>query len=142
MKFTNTITIDRQPAAVFAYLADLENLPRWNYAIRKTRKITTGPVDVGSRYLQIRTIPAQGEESLEVMEFEPGRRLTIRGSLNSLPVQISYTVRPDGKATTVTNTVDLRPPRPLNLLAPIATHRIKAAVAANLDVLKRTLEQA
>jgi hypothetical protein len=57
-------------------------------------------------------------------------------------VQISYTVRPDGKATTVTNTVDLRPPRPLNLLAPIATHRIKAAVAANLDVLKRTLEQA
>ena len=71
MKFTNTITIDCQPASVFAYLADLENLPQWNYAIRETRKVTTGPIDVGSRYLQIRTIPAYGEERLEVIEFEP-----------------------------------------------------------------------
>lgn len=141
MRFTNTITIDRQPAAVFAYLADLENLPRWNYAIHETRKITTGPVDVGSRYLQSRTIPVPSDESLEVIEFEPGRRLTIRGSLSSFPAQISYTLRPVRKATTLTNTVDLQPPPPLNLLAPIATHRIKSAVAANLDVLKRTLER-
>jgi uncharacterized protein YndB with AHSA1/START domain len=142
MKFTNTITIDCQPASIFAYLADLENLPQWNYAIRETRKVTTGPIDVGSRYLQIRTIPAYREERLEVIEFDPGRRLTIRGSFNSDPARISYTLRPDGNATTVINTVDLQPPRPLNLLAPIATHRIKAAVAANLDVLKRALERA
>lgn len=74
-----------------------------------------------------------------MIEFNPGRRLTIRGSLNSYPARISYTLRPVGNATTtVINTVDLQPPRPLSLLAPIATHRIKAAVAANLDVLKRT----
>jgi len=120
----------------------LENLPQWNYAIRETRKVTTGPIDVGSRYLQIRTIPAYREERLEVIEFNPGRRLTIRGSLNSYPARISYTPRPVGSATTVINTVDLQPPRPLSLLASIATHRIKAAVAAILDVLKRTLERA
>ena len=141
MRFTNTITIDRQPAAVFAYLADLENLPRWNYAIRETRKITTGPVHVGSRYQQTRTIPVHSEETLEVTEFEPDRRLTIRGSLNSFPAKLSYTLHPQGNATTITNTVDLQPPRPLNLLAPIATHRNKTAVAANLDVLKQTLER-
>jgi uncharacterized protein YndB with AHSA1/START domain len=142
MRFTNTITIDRQPAAVFAYLADLENLPRWNYAISETGRITAGPVDVGSRYLQTRTIPVHSDESLEVIEFDPHRRLTIRGSLSSFPAQISYTLRSEGNATTLTNTVDLQPPRPLSLLAPIATHRIKSAVAANLEVLKRTLERA
>jgi uncharacterized protein YndB with AHSA1/START domain len=142
MRFANTITIDRPPAAVFAYLADLENLPRWNCAISETRKITAGPVRVGSRYQQSRTIPVHSEESLEVIEFEPDRRLAIRGTLSSLPGQIGYTLSPNGNATTVTNTVELQPPHTLSLVAPLAAHRIKSAVAANLDVLKRTLERA
>jgi hypothetical protein len=141
MRFTNTITIDRQPAVVFAYLADLENLPRWNYAITETRKTTTGPVDVGSRYQQTRTVPVRAEEHLEVVEFKPGRRLAFRGSLNSLPALIGYSLRPEGDATVLTNSVELRPPPPLDLLAPIARRGIKSAVAANLDVLKRILER-
>ena len=44
MQFTNTITIIRRPAEVFAYLAHFENLPRWNYAISDTRKTSSGPV--------------------------------------------------------------------------------------------------
>ena len=142
MKFTNTITIDRPLSQVFVYLADLENLPRWNYAIGATRKITAGPVDVGSRYLQTRTIPVHTEEHLEIIEFEPDHRLAISGSLNSLPAQVTYTLRAEEDATCLTNTVDLQPPRHLKLVAPVATLRIKSAVAANLAVLKRTLEQA
>jgi uncharacterized protein YndB with AHSA1/START domain len=141
MRFINEITIERQPSAVFAYLADLENLPHWNYAIRETRKITTGPVAVGSRYEQTRTVPVRTEEHLEVIEFEPGRRLALRGSLNSLPAVIGYTLRAEGDATVLTNTVELRPPPPLALLAPVATRRIKSAVATNLDVLRRILER-
>lgn len=141
MRFSNTITIERQPTAVFAYLADLENLPQWNYAIEKTRKITPGPIGVGSRYLQTRVIPVRGEEGLEVTEFEPERRITLRGSLNALPALINYTLQADGSGTNLTNTVELQLPRTLNLLAPIATQRIRSAVAANLDVLKQTLER-
>ena len=142
MRFSNTITIARKPAAVFGYLADLENLPEWNYAIQQTRKVTAGPVGVGSRYLQTRTIPVHREEGLEVIEFDPDRSLTLRGRLNSFRALISYTLCPDGNTTALTNTVDLQPLRALNLLAPIATHRIQSAVAANLNVLKQTLEQA
>jgi uncharacterized protein YndB with AHSA1/START domain len=113
MRFANTITIDRPPAAVFAYLADLENLPRWNCAISETRKITAGPVRVGSRYRQSRTIPVHSEESLEVVEFEPDRRFVIRGTLSSLPGQIGYTPSRTENATTLTNTVELQPPHTL-----------------------------
>ncbi len=59
MRFTNTITIDRPPAEVFAFLAQFENVPRWNYAISETRKISRGPVGVGSRYVQARTLPTR-----------------------------------------------------------------------------------
>jgi uncharacterized protein YndB with AHSA1/START domain len=61
VKFTNTITINRPPATVFAYVADLENLPRWNYAIQETRKTTSGPVNVGTQYRQIRAVPTRSE---------------------------------------------------------------------------------
>src|SRR5690242_5692000 len=103
MRFTNTIAIRRPRDEVFAYLADLENLPRWNYAIARTRKLTPGPVGVGSRYHQIRTVPARREEDLEVVELEPGRRLTVQATLNTLPARLSYTLEPAGGATVLTN---------------------------------------
>ncbi|MER7245001.1 SRPBCC family protein [Kribbella sp. NPDC000426] len=141
MKFTNTITVDRPPAAVFAYLANLENLPRWNYALGETRQLTPGPPGVGTRYVQTRTIPVHTEESLEITELVSDQKLTISGTLNSLPAVFTYTLDAVPGGTTLTNTVDLQPPGPLKLLAPIATSRIKSAVAANLAVLKQLLEQ-
>ena len=141
MKFTNTITIERPPAAVFAYLANLENLPRWNYALAETRQLTPGPPAVGTRYLQTRTIPVHAEETLEIIELTPNQQLTVQGTLNALPADLTYTLQPEGTATTLSNTVNLQAPRPLNLLAPIALGRIKSAVAANLAVLKQLLEQ-
>ncbi|WP_328522352.1 SRPBCC family protein [Kribbella sp. NBC_00359] len=141
MKFTNTITIERPPDTVFAYLANLENLPRWNYALAETRQLTPGPPGVGTRYLQTRTIPVHAEETLEIIELTPNQQLTVQGTLNALPAHLTYTLLPEGTATTLSNTVNLQAPRPLNLLAPIALGRIKPAVAANLAVLKQLLEQ-
>jgi hypothetical protein len=40
--FENTVTIRRPIAAVFAFLADFENIPAWNYAIVETRKVSPG----------------------------------------------------------------------------------------------------
>lgn len=140
MRFSHTITIHRPRDVVFAYLADLENLPSWNYAIQQTRKVTPGRVEVGSRYHQVRTVPVHREESLEVVELEPGRLLTVRGTLNSLPARLSYVLDADGDATVLTNSVELSTTGALTLVAPIASRRISSAVAANLGVLRQILE--
>jgi uncharacterized protein YndB with AHSA1/START domain len=142
MKFTNTITINRQPAAVFRFLAHFENVPRWNYAISETRKITGGPVGVGSRYRQTRTLPTPSEETFEVTEFEPDRKLSIRGALGPLRGEVAYLVAPAENGTNLTNIMNLQPSGPLRFVAPLAVSRIKSAVAANLDTLKQILEKA
>ncbi|HYU04762.1 MAG TPA: SRPBCC family protein [Jatrophihabitantaceae bacterium] len=141
MRFVNTITIDRAPSAVFAYLAEFENVPRWNYAIAETRKATDGPVRVGARYLQLRTIPTRSEETFEVVEFEPDRRLVIRGQIGPFFGDIAYVLEGAANATVLTNTCDLRAHGPLSVVAPLATRRVQSAVAANLDVLKQILER-
>lgn len=142
MKFANTITIVRQPADVFAYLSDLENIPEWNYAIGQTRKTSEGPIGVGSQYTQVRTIPSHSEEFLEVTEFEPDRRLAIQGDLGPFYSEVTYLLAPAGEGTVLTNAMNLTPSGPLRLIAPLASARVKNAVATNLEVLKQLLEKA
>jgi uncharacterized protein YndB with AHSA1/START domain len=140
MELTNTITIERRPDEVFAFLAQFENVPRWNYAISETRKIDGRAVGVGSRYQQTRTLPTPSEETFEVTAFEPDRRLAIRGDLGPFYSEVTYLLDPTETGTTITNTMNLQASGALRLIAPLAASRVKAAVAANLDTLKQILE--
>lgn len=140
MRFINTIRINREPAAVFAYLAQFENVPRWNYAIAEAQKVTDGPVRVGSHYRQLRTVPTRSEESFEVIEYEPDRKLTIRGQLGPFFGQISYVLEQADDTTVVMNAADLHARGPLRLLEFLLTRRVKSSVAANLNTLKQILE--
>jgi uncharacterized protein YndB with AHSA1/START domain len=141
VKFSNTVTINCPQREVFAYLADFENVPRWNYAIEQTRKVTGGPVGVGSRYHQTRTLPRRAEETFEVVTFEPEHTIVIRGDLGPFHGDIAYVLESAGDATALTNTMDLTASGPVRVVAPLASSRISDAVAANLDVLRQILER-
>lgn len=141
MKFVNTLTINREPAAVFSYLAQFENVPQWNYAIARTQKVTDGPVQVGACYRQLRTVPTRSEECFEVVEYKPDRRLRIRGQLGPLSGEISYVLERVGDTTVLTNAADMHARGPLSIVDPVVTRRVKSSVAANLSVLKQILER-
>ena len=139
--FENTVTIQRPAGEVFAFLADFENIPAWNYAIEDTSKTSTGPVGVGTRYRQTRSIPRRSTEDFEVTVFEPARRLAIHGRIGPFHATISYVLDAAAGATRLVNSVELNPSQArLRILAPVVTPRIKAAVAQNLGKLKLILE--
>jgi len=138
--FENTVTIRRPVEDVFAFLADFENVPQWNYAIVETTKVSPGPVGVGTTYRQTRSAPSRSEEAFEVTVFEPASRLEVQGRLRPFTARVSYLLEPTGSGTRLTNTVDLGSSGLLTLVAPLATSRVKHAVAANLDTLKQLLE--
>lgn len=139
--FENTVTIQRPAEEVFAFLANFENIPRWNYAIEETKKASAGPVGVGTRYRQTRSVPGRSAEGFEVTVFEPARRLAIDGQIGPFQATISYELEARAVATRLVNTVELDPSQAmLRFAAPLATSRIKAAVAQNLSKLKLVLE--
>ena len=76
---SDTLAIRRPVDDVFAFLADFENIPTWNYAIAQTKKTSPGPVGVGTTYRQLRSIPDRSEEGFEVTVFEPTSRLEVHG---------------------------------------------------------------
>ena len=139
--FENIVTIQRPAEEIFAFLADFENIPKWNYAIEDTSKVSAGPVGVGTRYRQTRSIPSRSTEEFEVTAFEPARRLAIHGQIGPFQADISYELDAKSGATRLVNHVDLAPSRAmLGLVAPLAAPRIKTAVAQNLGKLKQALE--
>jgi Polyketide cyclase / dehydrase and lipid transport len=79
--FENTVMIGRSIEDVFVFLSNLENVPKWNYAIVETRKASEGPVGVGTVYHQGRSVPSRSQERLEVTAYDPPRNLDVRGQL-------------------------------------------------------------
>lgn len=140
VRFTNEVLIRRPTAAVFAYLADLENLPRWNYAIRETRRVSAGAVGAGTVYRQIRSLPKPMEETLEIVEYEPASRLVVRGGLGVFGGSLTYVLHTLDDATRLVNDVELTASGPRAALAAVSSNAIKGAVAANLQVLRQLLE--
>jgi uncharacterized protein YndB with AHSA1/START domain len=139
--FENTVVIRRPTEEVFGFLADFENIPKWNYAIAATRKISEGPVGVGTIYQQVRSVPSRSEEHFEVTAYNPPRQLEIQGQLGPFPSRLSYALNAIPEGTRVTNTVELELRGPGRLLGRVAVPRVRDAVSANLQKLKELLEQ-
>jgi uncharacterized protein YndB with AHSA1/START domain len=139
--FENTVTIRKPAGEVFGFLADLENVPRWNHAIESTTKTSAGPVGVGSTYRQMRSQPRRSEEGFEVTAFEPAAHLGVEGEIGPFHARLEYRLEPIEGGTRLLNGVELEAASVVSkLLAPLAASRVKASVAENLDSLRRILE--
>jgi uncharacterized protein YndB with AHSA1/START domain len=140
MQFANSVMIQRSPHDVFEFLAEFENVPRWNYAIVETRKTSEGAIGVGTTYRQVRSVPSNSEEEFVITEFEPDTRLAIRGTLGPLEGTLVYILEPIADGTRLTNEADLEGQGLMKFAAPIAGGRVRGAVAANLSELKALLD--
>lgn len=137
LKFENRIRIERPAGEVFAFLADLENIPRWNYYVLEVKKLSPGPAGAGATYHQVRKTD---EQDLRISEFEPGGKLTVETISAGYPqLEMSFTLIPEGTATELVDHWQLDTGRPA-LLEKLAGGKVRAAVAENLGVLKQLLE--
>jgi uncharacterized protein YndB with AHSA1/START domain len=140
ISFTNTIHIERPVGEVYDYLADLEHTQEWNWAITETRKVTPGPVTVGTRYRQTRSVPRPSTEELEITALEPNRLIEVDGTLARFPAHLSYQLESFGAGTALSNAVLLQTEGALRLIGPLVRSRVRHSVADNLDKLKSLLE--
>lgn len=137
-----TVRIGRAPEDVFAFIADPENLPRWDPAVREVRRTEAGPVGPGSGL----TVTAEeaGRRILldtRVTDFEPGRLFGISATYSGVPLRLRWRLEPDGEGTRVTAEGEAE----LGGFLMFAGGMIKGIVADRLERahanLKRLLEQ-
>jgi uncharacterized membrane protein len=137
LEFTNLIRIDRPCTDVFAFLADFENLPKWNYYVLDVRKLSDGPPRVGTRYHQIRKTD---EQDFHITELEWNHAVTVQTVPNSsLRLEMRFTLSGEGSTTCLRDEWKLDTGGPA-LLAWLGAGRVQSAVAENLTKLKELLE--
>lgn len=135
--FENHITINRPVGEGFNFLADLRNLPKWNYFLIEVTQTSTGSPGVGTTYHQIRR---SDQQDLQILEFERDRRLVVETIPPSKPeLRRRMDFSPEGEAISLLDSWDLDLGVP-KLLEPIAARRAKSGVRENLGVLKQLLE--
>jgi hypothetical protein len=136
--FENSIVINKPVEEVFRFVADFENIPKWNYYVREVTKLSAGPVGKGARFNQIRKTD---EQIYMVTEYVPYRKTSVKTEPDSWPkfeIEYQFETLPD--ATRLTNSWQLEFRHGYKLIANLATRRIKWAVAENLNKLKELLE--
>ena len=134
--------INRPVEAVFAFVADLENNPKWETNFVEVKRVSPEPLGVGTVYQCVLRVPGQRVTSrIEITEFTPNQRISFRGDrpASAKPVG-SITFEPLGSGTKVTTL-----PRPemrgvFKLLEPMMAGYIRRSNAKHLQNLKTLLE--
>jgi uncharacterized protein YndB with AHSA1/START domain len=95
-----TVEIARPPADVFAYLADPSKVPEWQSSAVEAKLATDGAIGVGSRIEEVRSfVGRRVRTTLEVTEYEPERRFSLKTVEGPVPVEVRHTLEPSNGGT-------------------------------------------
>jgi uncharacterized membrane protein len=115
-----SIVIGHTAEDVFAYVTDFRHSPEWQDTALEIRKVTDGPVRVGTRFEGIRKVMGRNMEvAVEFVAYEPSShaRWTVTGG--PMSGEASYRLESSPEGTKVTNRIELRP----SGFSRLATHR-------------------
>jgi uncharacterized protein YndB with AHSA1/START domain len=142
--FRLSVSIRRSPAEVFAFLAEMQNMPLWYDAIQHVTKTTPGPTAAGSKYQIVRSLPGSpAYNDVEVTEYDLNTEVTLESREGPTPFRYRYRVEPDPEGTILTldGTISGEGLHgPAAHLDRLATQLFKHGMKQNLNELKRIVE--
>jgi uncharacterized membrane protein len=95
MKIRKSVVINLPAEEIFAYMSDLENLLDWSGSMIAIRKISPGTLQVGATVRStIRLLGRWLDITFEIIEYEPGRYLTIKSHSGVTPCLFCYQFEP------------------------------------------------
>ena len=131
-----------EPRAVFDFVADLANLPRWQTGIVSAELTSPPPVGIGSSAHVVRELMGQRVAvDLSVTAFEPGRRLALSSAVSGIGIDAVLELEPADGGTLARFGMDIRADnvfmKPMEgMVAGAAT----SDLAASLDRLRAALD--
>lgn len=146
--FEVSILIRRPAKDVFEFVADGRNASKWNSAVVEAKKVSEGPIGLGTKFWMARELPGgRFENDFEIIEYEPDTKLTVKITSGATPFVYHYRFEQVGKDTmfSVTAEGEKKGLEVLGVRARIApevllANLIKKGVEDNFKTLKELLE--
>ena len=124
------LPIARPASEVLAFVADMTNAPRWQTGLREVRRLTPGPLQVGTEHEFVRRFAGREVASRNrFIAFDPGRYVAFEFPQGSITSQGSYRVVPDGHGGCVlTSRVELNVTGVMRLVQPLLARVLRRDV--------------
>jgi carbon monoxide dehydrogenase subunit G len=143
MRVVESVVIERTPEEVWKVVADLDTHAEWRPAIVELRRVSGGPLGVGSRIREV--LSWRGREIViddVVTAFEPPHRLGIHGGWKAADFDVDFRLEPSGDGTEVTMDWPLHPKSLLmKVAAPFMGGAMRRATREELRLLKEFVER-
>lgn len=136
-----SILIARPIEAVFAFVAEPENLPKWASRTYDITKTSAPPFGVGATFTGVGRFLGQRIESpQEVIEYEPHMQYAIKNSSGLLNFVFRYSFEPMEGGTKIVCLGEVQPSAFFKLAEPIFVSAVKWLCETDLSRLKNLLE--
>jgi uncharacterized protein YndB with AHSA1/START domain len=133
------VEIERSPEDVFELLSDIDRLPEWQASAVEAH--TEGPLAEGSRVTEKRRLLGREVDSeLEVVAYDPPRRLTLRSIGGPVNFTVDHELLEDGGGTQLTFVSEAEPGAFLRLAEPVLARKAEQQSRQDFDRLKELLE--
>lgn len=136
------ITVDRPVHEVFAYIADFTTTEEWDSTAQTARKLTAGPLGVGTRFLVNCALPVGSVDiEYEITRFVPDQQVVLAGSSRFFSIEddIRFSPTSDG-GTQIDYRAAFQFPQPMAALAKRFDAGLQRMGKASMRGMLRALE--
>jgi uncharacterized protein YndB with AHSA1/START domain len=139
-----SVEIARPVEEVFAFSADVDNLPLWLTGVLEARKVTEGPLRKGTELEDVlQFLGKRFTSRLEVTEYEENRRMAFRTITGPIELDSVQTMEPTASGgTRVTHTAEGDPRGFFKVAEGVLQKMVHRQLTASLGNLKDLLEGA
>ena len=134
--------VDKPIKDVFAFVADPNNMSKWNSAVVGLEQITPGEVGVGTKFKSTGEMMGRRiEGEMQVTAYEPDTKCGFQVQAGPMKVDITLLFKTVGTGTKISLNAQGNPAGVFKLAEGAMTGRVKAMMEENLARLKSQLEK-
>ena len=134
--------IDKPMKDVFAFVANPNNMSKWNSAIVSLEQITPGAVGVGSKFKSVGEMMGRRiEGEMQVIAYEPDTKCGFQVNAGPMQMNMNLTFKTVGTGTKISLNAQGNPAGFFKLAEGMLAGRVKSMMEENLVRLKSVLEK-
>ncbi|MEK7353395.1 MAG: SRPBCC family protein [Chloroflexota bacterium] len=142
IRVKDSIKISRPPSQVFAFIADLNNIPKWQAEVVKSTVATPGPTKVGTRFTEgVKMGPIHTTADCEVTEFIPDNLMAFKAKSSLISYEGRILVEPFEKGTNLTMQGTAQPKGWWRLMELMLAGEFRSGVKKELAAVKEIVEK-
>ena len=134
--------VDKPIKEVFAFVANPNNMSKWNSAVVSLEQITPGEVGAGTKFKSVGEMMGRRiEGEMQITAYEPDTKCSFQMNAGPMQVNINLTFKTVGTGTKISFNAQGNPAGIFKLAEGAMQGRVKAMMEENLARLKSALEK-